>query len=115
MYSMIGVRNFLLKGEKVAWTDYFTESMAGSKVVVSENGKPFVSCEIALKEYVEIELNVQHDSLPFHIFFRRFDALGGELENRLFAQMGEKTLARKSALELVSMRLNSFEFVLDGE
>ena len=99
----------------MAWTDYFTESMAGSKVVVSENGKPFVSCEIALKEYVEIELNVQHDSLPFHIFFRRFDALGGELENRLFAQVGDRDLALKSVLGITNKRINSFEFVLDGE
>ena len=99
----------------MAWTDYFVDAIAGAKVVVSEKGKPFISNEIALREYVEIELNIQNDSLPFHIFFRRFDAIGGELENRLFAQVGDRSLARKSAVDLASMRLNSMEFVLDGE
>ena len=83
--------------------------------MASADAKPFISHEIASKEYVEIELNIQNEALPFHIYFRRFDALGGELENRLFAQMGEKTLALKSAKELTAMRLNSMEFVLDGE
>ncbi len=102
----------------MAWTDYFVNSIPGSKVVVDLDGKPFVSSEIAPREYVEIELNIQSepiDSLPFHIFFRRFDAIGGELENRLFAQVGDKDLARKSALDLTAKRLNSTEFVLDGE
>jgi len=99
----------------MAWTDYFVNSIPGAKVVASPDAKPFVSHEIALREYVEIELNIQNEALPFHIFFRRFDAIGGELENRLFAQMGEKTLALKSAKELTAMRLNSMEFVLDGE
>ena len=99
----------------MAWTDYFVNSIPGAKVVASADAKPFISYEIAPKEYVEIELNIQDAALPFHIYFRRFDAIGGELENRLFAQMGEKTLARKAALELATMRVNSFEFVLDGE
>jgi hypothetical protein len=99
----------------MAWTDYFVKSIPGSKVVASPDAKPYISFEIAPREYVEIELNIQDQALPFHIYFRRFDAIGGELENRLFAQMGEKTLARKSALELATMRVNSFEFVLDGE
>jgi hypothetical protein len=99
----------------MAWTDYFVKSIPGAKVVASADAKPYISHEIALREYVEIELNIQNEALPFHIFFRRFDAIGGELENRLFAQMGEKTLALKSAKELTAMRLNSMEFVLDGE
>lgn len=99
----------------MAWTDYFVKSIPGAKVVASPDAKPLISSEIAPREYVEIELNIQNEALPFHIFFRRFDSLGGELENRLFAQMGEKTLALKSAMELTSMRLNSMEFVLDGE
>jgi hypothetical protein len=99
----------------MAWTDYFVNSIPGAKVVASADAKPYVSHEIALREYVEIELNIQNEALPFHIFFRRFDAIGGELENRLFAQMGEKTLALKSVKELTAMRLNSMEFVLDGE
>ena len=99
----------------MAWTDFFTKGLAGAKVVVDSNGKPFVSQEIAPKEYVEIELNIQPDTLPYNIYFRRFDAIGGELENRLFAQVGDRNLALKSALEVTSKRINSFEFVLDGE
>ena len=99
----------------MAWTDFFTKELAGSKVVVDSNGKPFVSQEIAVKEYVEIELNIQQDVLPYNIYFRRFDAVGGELENRLFAQVGDRELALKSSLDIANKRLNSFEFVLDGE
>jgi len=98
----------------MAWTDFFTNELAGSKVVVDSNGKPFVSQEIAVKEYVEIELNIQQDVLPYNIYFRRFDAVGGELENRLFAQVGDRDLALKSALGLIAKSINSFEYVLDG-
>ena len=99
----------------MAWTDFFTKELAGAKVVVDSNGKPFISKEIALKEYIEIELNIQENALPYNIYFRRFDAIGGELENRLFAQVGDRDLALKSALGITSKRINSFEFVLDGE
>jgi hypothetical protein len=99
----------------MAWTDFFTEKLSGSKVVVDSNGKPFISKEIALKEYIEIELNIQENALPYNIYFRRFDAIGGELENRLFAQVGDRELALKSSLDITNKRLNSFEFVLDGE
>ena len=53
--------------------------------------------------------------MPYNIYFRRFDAIGGELENRLFAQVGDRDLALKSALGITAKRINSFEFVLDGE
>jgi hypothetical protein len=99
----------------MAWTDFFTKELQGSKVVVDSNGKPFISKEIALKEYIEIELNIQENALPYNIYFRRFDAIGGELENRLFAQVGDRELALKSSLDIANKRLNSFEFVLDGE
>jgi hypothetical protein len=99
----------------MAWTDFFTKELEGSKVVVDSNGKPFISKEIALKEYIEIELNIQENALPYNIYFRRFDAIGGELENRLFAQVGDRELALKSSLDITNKRLNSFEFVLDGE
>lgn len=107
--------NKLSKGVEMAWTDFFTKEMAGSKVVVDSNGKPYVSQEIAQKEYVEIELNIQQDALPYNIFFRRFDSVGGELENRLFAQVGDRDLALKSVNQITAKRLNSFELVLDGE
>ena len=67
----------------MAWTDYFIKSIPGAKVVASADAKPYVSHEIALREYVEIELNIQNEALPFHIFFRRFDAIGGMIEKRV--------------------------------
>jgi len=95
------------------WVDFFTEKLQGSKVVVDSSGKPYVSKEIAHKEYVEIEMSISQQSLPYHIYFRRFDVHGVELENRLFAQVGDRELALKSFNDLTSKRLNSFELVLD--
>jgi hypothetical protein len=99
----------------VAWTDYFTSNIAGSKVVVSESGKPFVSHEIAPRDYVEIELTETSYELPFKISFRSFDAVGEETESRVYAQAGTKEMARRFAIEVANLRLNSREFVLDGE
>jgi hypothetical protein len=99
----------------VAWTDYFVSNIAGSKVVVSEKGKPFVSHEIAPREYVEIEMTESSFELPFKIVFRSFDPVGGVLESRVYAQAGTKDMARKFAMEVAQLRLNSREFVLDGE
>lgn len=99
----------------VAWTDYFTSTIAGSKVVVSETGKPFVSQEIAPRDYVEIELTETHYELPFKISFRSFDSLGVQTEHRMYAQAGTKDMARKFAIEVANLRLNSRELVLDGE
>ena len=99
----------------MAWTDYFVSNIAGSKVVVSENGKPFVSSEIAPREYVEIEMTQSSYELPFKIVFRSFDAVGGELETRTYAQAGTKDMARKFAIEVAQLRLNSKEFVFYGE
>jgi hypothetical protein len=99
----------------VAWTDYFVSNIAGAKVVVSEQGKPFVSHEIAPREYVEIEMTETIYELPFKIVFRSFDPVGGELENRVYAQAGTKDMARIFAKEIANLRLNSMEFVLDGE
>jgi hypothetical protein len=99
----------------MAWTDSFIGRIPDSKLVIDADGTPFVSTKIAPQEYVEIELNIQHDALPYNIYFRRFDAIGGELENRLFAQVGDRELAYKSAMEVITCRLNSMEFVLDGE
>jgi hypothetical protein len=99
----------------VAWTDYFVSNIAGAKVVVSEQGKPFVSHEIAPREYVEIEMTETIYELPFRIVFRSFDPVGGETENRVYAQAGTKDMARIFAKEITNLRLNSMEFVLDGE
>ena len=97
------------------WVDFFTEKLQGSKIVVDSNGKPYISKEIAPKEYVEIELNISEQFLPYHIYFRRYDVNGNELENRLFAQVGDRNLALNSFNDLASKRVNSFELVLDGE
>ncbi len=72
----------------VAWTDYFVGNIAGSKVVVSESGRPFVSHEIAPRDYVEIELTETSNELPFKISFRSFDSLGTQTEHRMYAQAG---------------------------
>jgi hypothetical protein len=99
----------------VAWTDYFVSNIAGAKVVVSEQGKPFVSHEIAPRDYVEIELTETSFELPFKISFRSFNSLGEQTEHRMYAQAGTKDMARKFATEVANLRLNSREFVLDGE
>ena len=97
------------------WTDYFVKNLPNAKTVVSPNGRPHVSMEILPREYVEIHLTITETDCPFKIFFKRFDQLGALLEEREYAQAGTKDLARKFALETATFRLNSFEFVLDGE
>ena len=99
----------------MAWTDYFVSTIAGSKVVVSESGRPFISHEIAPRDYVEIELTETTNELPFKISFRSFNSVGEILESRMYAQAGTKDMARKFATEVANLRLNSREFVLDGE
>ena len=99
----------------VAWTDYFTSNIAGSKVVVSESGRPFVSHEIDPREYVEIELTESINELPFKISFRSFNSLGVQTEHRMYAQAGTLDMARTFAKTVANLRLNSMEFVLDGE
>lgn len=99
----------------MAWTDYFVSSIPGAKVVVSEQGKPFISHEIAPREYIEIELTETVFELPYKIVFRSFNSVGEELESRMYAQAGTKDMARKFAIEVANLRLNSREFVLDGE
>lgn len=99
----------------MAWTDYFVSNIAGSKVVVSESGRPFISHEIEPREYVEIELTESVNELPYKISFRSFDPVGGLLEERMYAQAGTKDMARKFATEVANLRLNSREFVFYGE
>jgi hypothetical protein len=99
----------------VAWTDYFVSTIPGAKVVVSESGRPFVSHEIDPREYVEIELTESINELPFKISFRSFNSLGEQTEHRMYAQAGTKDMARIFAKQITTMRLNSKEFVLDGE
>ena len=71
----------------MAWTDFFTKELAGSKVVVDSNGKPFVSQEIALKEYVEIELNVVLSSFGYlRCHFSGPEGGGGRLDLDVFGR-----------------------------
>ena len=99
----------------MAWTDYFVSNLTNAKTVVSPNGRPYVSMEIAPKEYIEVHMTQTELELPFKVIFKRFDSIGGLLEEREFGQAGTKDLARKLALETALYRQNSFEFVLDGE
>ena len=99
----------------MAWTDFFVKALPGAKTVVSPNGRPFVSMEIAPKEYVEVHMTTSEHELPFKVIFKHFDQVGGLLEEREYAQAGTKDLAKKFAMETATFRLNSFEFVLDGE
>jgi len=99
----------------MAWTDYFVSNLTNAKTVVSPTGRPYVSMEIAPKEYIEVHMTQTELELPFKVIFTRFDQLGGLLEEREFGQAGTKDLARKLALETALYRQNSFEFVLDGE
>lgn len=98
----------------MAWTDFFVRELPNAKTVVSPNGRPFVSMEIALKEYVEVHMTVNATELPFKVIFKRFDLLGGLLEEREYAQAGTKDLAKKFAIDLAEFRLNSFEVIYDG-
>ncbi len=98
------------------WTDYFVANLPSAKTVASPDGRPYVSMEIAPREYVEIHLTISEDNdCPFKIIFKHFDQVGGLLEEREYAQAGTKDLARKFAIETATFRLNSHEFVLDGE
>jgi len=99
----------------MAWNEILVSVINGSKTVVSAQGRPFVSLEIASKEYVEVHLTTEVDELPFKVIFKRFDQIGGILEEREYGQTGTLDLARKLVIEVANLRLNSFQIVLDGE
>lgn len=100
----------------MTWTEYFVETLPNAKTVASPDGKPYISMEVAPREYVEIHMViVENNSCPFQIVFRHFDQIGGLLEEREYGQAGTKDLARQIALATANLRLNSHEFVLDGE
>ena len=98
----------------MAWTDFFVKELPNAKTVVSPDGRPFVSMEIAPKEYVEVHMTTSEQELPFKVIFKRFDQVGGLLEDREYAQAGTKVLAQKFAMDLAIFRLNCFEIVHDG-
>jgi len=89
--------------------------MAGGKTVIDPSGRPYFSLEIAPRDYVEVHMTTSVNELPFKIVFKSFDSIGGILEEREYAQAGTKELAQKFAIETANLRLNSREFVLDGE
>lgn len=99
----------------MAWTDFFIENIASAKVVVSELGRPFVSIKIAPREYVEIHLTSDPSFLPFEIKFRRFDSVGELVEERDYAHVGTREIARTMAVEVSDLRLNSTVFLFNGE
>lgn len=99
----------------MAWTEFFTSKMLGGKTVIDPTGRAYFSLEIAPRDYVEVHMTYTPNELPFKIVFKSFDSIGGILEEREYGQAGTKELAHKVALETANLRLNSREFVLDGE
>ena len=99
----------------MAWTDFFVAELPNAKTVVSPNGQPYVSMRIEPTSYIEVHLTTGADKLPFQILYRSFDSIGGILEEREYGQAGTKDIAKKIALETANLRLNSREFILDGE
>jgi hypothetical protein len=99
----------------MAWTEFFVGALPSGKTVIDPTGRPYFSMEIAPREYVEIHMTTSINELPFIIVFKSFDSIGGILEERPYGSAGTKDLARKIALETANLRLNSREFVLDGE
>jgi hypothetical protein len=98
----------------MAWTDFFVKELPNAKTVVAPDGRPFVSMEIAYKEYVEVHMTTGEAELPFKVIFKHFNQFGEVLEDREYAQAGSKVLAAKFAMDLTTFRLNSFEIVYDG-
>jgi len=99
----------------MAWTEFFVSALPSGKTVIDPTGRAYFSMEIAPREYVEIHMTTSINELPFIIVFKSFDSIGGVLEERPYGSAGTKELARKIALETANLRLNSREFVLDGE
>lgn len=103
------------RGLEMAWTESLVKILPTSKTVVSPDGVPYVSLAIAPKEYVEVHLVIDNSTCPYKISFKRFDELGGLLEEREYAQAGTIPLAKDFAIGIANFRLNSYQFVLDGE
>jgi len=99
----------------MAWTDYFIENLPTAKMLVTPNGRPFISMAIDKGEFVEVRLTESANELPFEISFKKFDDFGTLIEERPYGYTGTKDLARKLAMDVAMLRQNSFEFVLDGE
>lgn len=99
----------------MSWTTFFVENLPNAKTVASEDGRPFVSMEVEPRGYVQIHLTTSETELPFKIVFKSFDSIGGILEDREYGSAGTKHLALKLAFEMANFRLNSREFILDGE
>jgi len=99
----------------MAWTDYFTENLPNGNMLVTPNGRPFISMAIDRGEFVEVHMTETVNELPFKVLFKKFDDLGVIVEEREYGYAGTKDLARKLAMDVALLRQNSFEFVLDGE
>ena len=99
----------------MAWTDFFTENLPNGKMLVTQNGRPFISMAIDKGEFVEVHLTESANELPFLVVFKKFDDLGSISEERPYGYAATKDLAKKLAMDVAMLRQNSFEFVLDGE
>ena len=85
----------------MAWLDYFVNSIAGARVMVSPVGSPYVAMEIARGEFVEIRMTTNVLLLPFQITFR------SSTEIRDYGFAGTRELSRALALQVADLRLNS--------
>lgn len=99
----------------MAWSDFFVENLPNAKMLVTANGRPFISMAIDKGEFIEVHLTENENELPFAIVFKKFDELGAISEERLYGYAGTKDLAKKLAMDVALFRQNSFDFVLDGE
>jgi hypothetical protein len=62
----------------LAWTDYFVGTLPNGKTVASPEGRPYVSMEIAPREYVEVHLttsekNCHRDTQHFDVALTIFE------------------------------------------
>jgi hypothetical protein len=99
----------------MAWTDFFVGNLPNAKMLVTQNGRPFISMAIDKGEFIEVRLTENENELPFEVSFKKFDDLGVIVEERIYGYAGTKDLAKKLAMDVALFRQNSFDFVLDGE
>jgi len=99
----------------MAWTDFFVGNLPNAKMLVTQNGRPFISMAIDKGEFIEVRLTENENELPFEVSFKKFDDLGVIVEERIYGYAGTKDLAKNLAMDVALFRQNSFDFVLDGE
>ena len=87
----------------MAWTDYFVENLPNGKMLVTPNGRPFISMVIDKGEFVEVHLTETETELPFLVVFKKFDDLGSISEERPYGYAATKDLAKKLAMDVAML------------